>query len=220
MTTGISYFYLARSLLLGLAVTLELAVLVMVLATIGGFLLGLMQFMSGRTIRAAIFGVALVVRGVPLIVQIYAVFFVLPMIGLTFSAFISATIALSLFYSVTIGEIVRGGLEGVPRGQMQGALALGFLPWQAVRVIVLPQTLRAILPPLVNQYVSSIKGTALVSLVGVEEFMQTGREAIDRTLLTIQILAFVWLGYTLVCYPLTLLGRYLERRVNRGFRGI
>lgn len=206
------------SLLRGLAVTLELAAVVLVLGTVGGVLGGILYVWAGRTVRTLVTAFVFVARGVPLLVQIFAVFFILPLFGLKFSGFTSAALALSVFATATITEIVRGGIEAIPRGQLQAALSLGFLFAQAMRTIVLPQAARIILPPLVSQFVFLVKGTSLVSLVGVAELMYSGREVIERTLLGFQIMAMIWLIYTVICYPLTALGRRLEARVQRGLR--
>lgn len=209
-----SFLYLLR----GLAVTLELAAVVLVLGTVGGVLGGTLYVWAGWPIRALLTGFVFVTRGVPLLVQVFGMFFILPLVGLKFSGFTSAALALSLFATATITEIVRGGIEAIPRGQLQAALSLGFLYAQAMRTIVLPQAARIILPPLVSQFVFLVKGTSLVSLVGVAELMYSGREVIERTLLGFQIMAMIWLIYTVICYPLTALGRRLEARMQRGLR--
>lgn len=209
-----SFLYLLR----GLTVTLELAAVVLVLGTGGGVLGGTLYVWAGRPVRALVTAFVFVSRGVPLLVQVFAMFFVLPLFGLKLSGFTSAAVALSLFATATITEIVRGGIEAIPRGQLQAALSMGFRYAQAMWTIVLPQAARIILPPLVSQFVLLIKATSLVSLVGVAELMYSGREVIERTLGGFEVMAMIWVIYTAICYPLTALARRLEARMQRGLR--
>jgi polar amino acid transport system permease protein len=211
---SISILTIMPLLLRGFGVTLLLTVLSLGIGTAFGMLLGCLYAWGGRVLRAVLFVFVTVVRGVPLVVQVFAVFFVLPAYGIKFSAVTSAAIALSLFASFTIMEIVRGGIEAVPREQFQAALSLGFSFTGAMRTVVLPQALRSMTPALVNQAVFMIKATSVVSLFGVAEFLYVSKEQIERTLMGFEIMAFVWIAYTIVCYPLTALGRRVENRLR------
>jgi ABC-type amino acid transport system permease subunit len=111
-------------------------------------------------------------------------------------------------------EIVRGGIEAVPRAQFQAALSLGFSNAGAMTTVVLPQAMRSMMPSLVNQAVFMVKATSVVSLFGVTEFLYVAKEQIERTLMGFEIMAIVWIAYTLVCYPLTALGRWFEGRLK------
>lgn len=214
MDRSISILTIMPLLLRGFGVTLLLTVLSLGIGTVFGTLLGCLYAWGGRVLRAVLFVFVTVVRGVPLVVQVFAVFFVLPAYGIKFSAVTSAAIALSLFASFTIMEIVRGGIEAVPREQFQAALSLGFSFTGAMRTVVLPQALRSMTPALVNQAVFMIKATSVVSLFGVAEFLYVSKEQIERTLMGFEIMAFVWIAYTIVCYPLTALGRRVENRLR------
>jgi polar amino acid transport system permease protein len=126
-------------------------------------------------------------------------------------------VALTIFASVTIAEIFRGGILAVPRSQTEGALALGLSPLRAFVLIVLPQALRVVLPGMISQFIFLIKASALISLLGVSEMMHVGREIIERTLQGFEVMSLIWILYTLVCLPLGIFGRWLERRLsNRG----
>ena len=201
-------------LLRGFGATLQLALLALVFGTVGGVLLGCLYVWGGRVVRVALFTVLTVVRGVPLVVQVFAVFFVLPIYGMKFSAMTSAAIALTAFAALTVMEIVRGGIAAVPREQYQAARSLGFPFLAALTTVVLPQALRIMTPSLVNQAVFLVKATSVVSLFGVTEFMFTAKEQIERTLLGFEIMAIVWIAYTIICFPLTLLGRRVENRLT------
>ena len=214
----VALYYVLLQLFSALATTLELAAIAIVLGVAIGVVLGMLHVWGGRAIRGALFVLVSLIRGIPLVVQVFAVFFVLPSIGIKFSGFTSAAIALTAFASFTVMEIVRGGIQAIPREQMQAALSLGFLYVGAMRTIVLPQAFRIVLPALVNQSVFMIKATSVVSLFGVGEFLFVAKENIERTLMSFEIMAFVWIVYTAICYPLTLLGRRWEARLQaRGF---
>jgi polar amino acid transport system permease protein len=205
-------------LLRGLMITLELAAIVLAVGTVAGIFGGVLFVWGGRPVRALMSGFIFIVRGIPLLCQVFIVFFVLPLIGLRFSPFVSAALALSIFAFATITEIVRGGIQTIPHGQFEGAISLGFRYWQAMRTIILPQAFRILLPPLINQFVFLIKATSLISLLGVAELMYTGREVIERTLLGFEVMMMIWFIYTAVCYPLTLLGRRMEALAQKGVR--
>jgi polar amino acid transport system permease protein len=205
---------IAPLLLRGFGVTLLLTAISIVLGTVFGTLLGCLYAWGGRLLRAVLFLIVTAVRGVPLVVQVFAVFFVLPAYGIKLSAVASAAVALTMFASFTIMEIVRGGIEAVPKAQFQAALSLGFSFAGAMRTVVLPQALRSMTPSLVNQAVFMLKATSVVSLFGVAEFLYISKEQIERTLMGFEIMAFVWLAYTIICYPLTALGRRIEERLR------
>lgn len=202
-------------LLKGLMVTLELSVLVLGIGTIGGFLLGLLHTMKSRLISIPILAFVFLSRGVPLLVQIFFVYLVLPLYGVLFSAFFSALLALSLFAVATISEIIRGAIEAVPNGQILAGKALGMQRWQINAYVILPQAFRSILPPLVAQFVLLIKATSLVSLVGVTELMQTGREIIEREVSGFEVMLLVMFIYTIVCWPLSSLAYHLQVRIEQ-----
>ncbi|MCC7275667.1 MAG: amino acid ABC transporter permease [Alphaproteobacteria bacterium] len=201
-------------LLRGFLATLELAAVALVLGTAGGVVLGCLYAWGGKLLRALLFALLTLVRGIPLVVQVFAVFFVLPVYGIKFSAMASAAIALTGFAALTTMEVVRGGIAAVPREQFQAARSLGFPFTTALTTVVLPQALRIMTPALVNQAVFLVKATSVVSLFGVTEFMFTAKEQIERTLLGFEIMAIVWIVYTVVCYPMTLLGRRIESRLK------
>ena len=208
-------------LLRGLVVTIELAAIVLAIGSVCGVLGGVLWVWGGPVMRWTFTGVIFVVRGIPLLVQVFIVFFLLPLFGLKLSAFVSAALALSIFATATITEIVRGGIESVPRGQIDAAMAVGFSPAQAMRFVVLPQAMMSILPPLITQFVFLVKTTSIISLLGVPELMLSGREVIERTLLGFEVMTMIWILYTAICYPLTVLGRRLEAVLQaRGFQSV
>jgi His/Glu/Gln/Arg/opine family amino acid ABC transporter permease subunit len=192
---------------------------VLIIGTVGGILGGVLWDISGRAVRAVFtLGITLS-RGIPLLVQVFIVFFILPFFGIRLSGFTTSVVALSLFAGATITEIVRGGIMAVPHGQIDAAKSIGFTYPLAMRIVILPQAFRSILPPLITQFVFLIKATSIISLLGVPELMLAGREVIERTLLGFEVMTMIWLFYTVICYPLTVVGRRLEANLQRrGFR--
>lgn len=211
---------IALRLLIGLTASLELAALVLLLGTAGGVVLATISNFGGRLGRAFLFTILYLARGIPLLVWIFAIFFVLPHVGLRLSAFTTAAVALTLFASVTIAEIFRGGILAVPRSQTEAGLALGLSPLRSFILIVLPQALRVVLPGMISQFVFLVKASALISLLGVSEMMHVGREIIERTLQGFEVMALIWIFYTMVCLPLGMFGRWLERRLAVGGQGV
>lgn len=206
---------IAVRLLIGLGASLELAVLVLIFGTAGALVLTTLANFCGWIGRAFMMASLYLARGIPLLVWIFAIFFVLPHAGLRLSAFTTAALALTIFASVTIAEIFRGGLLAVPRSQTEAALALGLSPLRAFLLVVLPQALRVVLPGMISQFVFLIKASALISLLGVAEMMHVGREIIERTLQGFEVMSLIWVFYTAVCLPLGIFGRWLERRLSQ-----
>jgi polar amino acid transport system permease protein len=201
-------------LLKGFLVSLQLAAVVLVAGTIFGFLGGILAIAGGRPLRAVINAAVIVVRGVPLLIQVFAVFYVLPLIGPTLSPFVTAATALTLFATITITEIVRGSIAAIPAGQAEAARALGLRTVHVFGLVILPQAMRAIIPSLVGQFVWLIKGTAIISLLGVPELMHSAKAIIERTLRGFEVMALVWLYYTAICLPLSLISRRIETKLR------
>ncbi|HVY42620.1 MAG TPA: amino acid ABC transporter permease [Hyphomicrobiaceae bacterium] len=208
-------------LLEGLALTVELALVVLAIGTVWGLIGGVLSVLGGPILRGVFTALIFMVRGVPLLIQVFVVFYLLPLWGLKLSAFATAALALSVFATATIVEIVRGGIEAIPSGQTEAAMAVGFSRIQTMRFVVLPQAMRSMMPALITQFVLLVKATSIVSLLGVPELMMAGREVIERTLLGLPVMAMIWLLYSAICYPLTVFGRRLEGAMaRRGFQPV
>ena len=158
-------------------------------------------------------------RGMPVLWQFYLIYFVLPATGvewLKFEAFPAAVIALSLYTSTYVSEIVRAGVEAVPKGQVEAARALGMSKWQTLGHVILPQALKLMIPPMTGVYVLIIKGTSVVSVIGITELLRAGEQAALRypsELMTLY--GLVALLYFVCCYPVLRLGRWAETKFGR-----
>ncbi len=199
----------------GVALTLYLAVASCVLSFIGGLILGLLSISRNRVIRYGILVVINAVRGIPLLMVIFWMYFLVPsLLGRPVPESQTVVTALTLFTSAYMAQIVRAGIEGIPRGQMEAALSTGLHHWQAMIYVVLPQGLRNMVPSFVNQFVSLIKDTSLAYIVGVSELTHVATQVNNRSMIfPTEIFLFVAVVYFIICFVFTSLSRWLERRL-------
>ncbi|MBZ9601169.1 amino acid ABC transporter permease [Phyllobacterium chamaecytisi] len=198
----------------GLGMTIALSGISLVLGTILGFALGVLRT-SGSRLLDSIIGLWVdLIRGTPFLVQIFLIFFILPELGVELDAFTAGIIALTNLAACFICEIVAAGIRSVPTGQVEAALASGLSQWQRMRQVVLPQAMRVSLPPLVGQYVLLIKDSSVVSAIGLTDLTRVGWLVVQRVPNGLLVFAIVGIGYFVVCYPLILLARRLERRMS------
>lgn len=156
-----------------------------------------------------------IIRGTPLAFQLFVVYFVLPDLGVTISAFWSGVLALAVNYSAYEAEIMRLGIQSVPVGQMEAALSLGMSRVLAVRRIILPQAIRTVIPATANDFIALYKDTAVCSVIAVEELSKQYSVAAKSTGLYLQMAIMASLLYLAMSYPLSLLATWLERRLKR-----
>jgi len=215
---NLSYFFVGRypkGTLGGVGLTLYLAVVSLALSFIGGLVLGLLSVSRNRLLRWGSMTVIQTIRGMPLLMVIFWMFFLLPaMLGGGMTAAWTIIVALTLFTSAYMSEIVRAGITGIPKGQMEAAISTGLSHGQAMFHIILPQALRNMIPSFVNQFVSMIKDTSLAFIVGVTELTQIATQINNRTMLyPTEIFIFIAVIYFIVCFAFTELSRWLERRL-------
>ncbi|MCM0080117.1 amino acid ABC transporter permease [Geomonas sp. Red32] len=215
---NITYFMIGRypnGPLGGFALTIWLAVVSCVLSLFGGLVLGLLSISRQRLIRIPVMVFINTVRGLPLLMVIFWMYFLLPLIlGKTTPESETVIMGLTLFTSAYMSQIVRAGIEGIPKGQTEAALSTGLKPWQAMLYIVLPQGLRNMIPSFVNQFVSLIKDTSLAFIVGVSELTHVATQINNRTMAyPTEIFIFIAAVYFVICYAFTSLSRLLERKL-------
>ncbi|MDR6634782.1 polar amino acid transport system permease protein [Phyllobacterium sp. 1468] len=198
----------------GLGMTIALSGISLVLGTILGFALGVLRTSGSRMLDSIIGLWVDLIRGTPFLVQIFLIFFILPELGVELGAFTAGIIALTNLAACFICEIVAAGIRSVPTGQVEAALASGLSQWQRMRQVVLPQAMRVSLPPLVGQYVLLIKDSSVVSAIGLTDLTRVGWLVVQRVPNGLLVFAIVGIGYFVVCYPLILLARRLERRMS------
>ncbi|MBC8104466.1 MAG: ABC transporter permease subunit [Cytophagales bacterium] len=199
-------------LLAGARMTLLLTGLTLLLGMPGGLLIALARLSGFAPLKLLATAFVEVVRGTPLLMQIYVIYFVLPAAGLSLGPFVASVAALSLNASAYISEIFRAGIESIDTGQREAARALGMTGSAAMRWVILPQTVRRVLPPLTNEAVALLKDSSLVSVVALAELMRVGKEVATNSGSPTTIYLAVALLYLLMTLPLTFLVRRLEQR--------
>ena len=189
-------------LLGGLGLTVGLSLLTMAASLVLGLLVALARLSPWSPLQAAAAAYSDFLRGTPLLVQLLWVYYSIPILtGVAFSPFVSAAIALTLNLSAFVSEVYRAGIASIGRGQREAALALGMSNWQAMRRVILPQSVRRVLPPLGSIWVSLFKDTALVSVIAVPELMYRGKVLSIETYRPLEVYTAVALIYFVVTYP-------------------
>ncbi|MCQ4055381.1 amino acid ABC transporter permease [Aeromonas sp. SG16] len=200
-------------LAVGAGQTLAISLLAILFATLGGVAYGVLAQQGGRSVRGLLRLYLELFRVVPVLVWLYLFFFGLPIFfGLDIPAFWCAVLVLALWGASEVGEVVRGGLNSLARGQQEVGLALGLSTWQLYRHVLLPQALQRLTPPTINIYTRIIKTSSLAVLIGVVEVIKVGQQIIERTYGSLLIYGLLFLFFFLVCYPLSLASRRLEQQ--------
>lgn len=201
----------------GLALTLILAVMGLLLSLPLGLALGLMRVSPWAWLRLPVTGFVYLVRGIPLLMVVFWAYFFLPSItGVKTNQFWTMLIALVVFDAAYLAEIVRAGIQGLPKGQMECARSLGLPYLKAMRCVVLPQALRNSLPSLVNQFISTIKETSLGYIIGLTEVSFIANQ-INTLAFTkpVEVFGILGLTYFILCFGLSRFAQWVERRPAR-----
>lgn len=211
-TVGYTSTWVLGPLTKGLWVTLWLSAISGVIALFIGLGTGLARVSKNYTVSALAIIYVEFIRGTPLLVQIFLAYF---FIGTVFdlSRNVAGIGALSLFAGAYVAEIVRAGIQSIPRGQMEAARSLGMTVPQAMAEIILPQALKRILPPLSGQFISLIKDSSLVSVIAITDLTKSGREIITSTFATFEVWLVVAAMYLLLTSVLSQVVFYMERRL-------
>lgn len=209
----------------GLKGTLRIAVISVVASTLIGVSLGTLLTIRFWPTRALIRGYIEIWRGLPLIVTMFIIFFAFPAIGsqLEFDPFTAGTIGLTLWGSAQVAEATRGAVQSIPREQHEAASALGF-GWLGRHVyVILPQALRRLIPPLVSLLVGIVLNSTLVQVIGGNELLESAERSVERLaapppsgifeIHALEIYGAVMVVFFLICFPLTRLAAFLERRL-------
>ncbi|MEZ2311496.1 amino acid ABC transporter permease [Paraburkholderia sp. RCC_158] len=201
----------------GIVLTILLSLSALVIAFPLGILVALARISPFRFLRAPATGLVYMVRGIPLLMVIFWVYFLVPVLtGYPVTGFVTMLCALVIYDSAYLGEIIRAGIEGLPKGQTEASRALGMSYMKTMRAVILPQALYNVVPSMVTQFVSTIKETSLGYIINVQE-ISFAADQINNRLLTkpFPVYLILALSYFALCYALTQLAQYLERRVTR-----
>jgi len=195
--------YISRlmpALLAGLDTTLSVFFLTLVLSIPLGIIVALGRLSNIKPLVAVMKFYIWVMRGTPLLLQIVFIFFGLPIIGITFDRYPAAILAFVLNYAAYFGEIFRGGIESIDKGQYDAAKVLGFTPVKTYQRIILPQMIKIVLPSVANEVITLVKDTALVYVVGLGELLRAGKIASNRdaSLVPLILVGIIYLVLTAV----------------------
>jgi len=198
----------------GILQTFQVTVLSIVFATLVGLLAGIGRISRIRFINRAATVYVEVVRGIPLLVQLFYIYYALGKI-VQVPRITAAVVAMTICYGAYMAEIFRAGIQAVPRGQMEAALALGLTRGQALRRIILPQTIRIVLPPIGNEFIALLKDSSLVSILAVSDLLRRGREYASRTFYYFESYTVVALVYLVMTLFFSRLVAIMEERLSR-----
>lgn len=213
---AMQYFSYLPLLAQGAVTTIELSLLGMIFAVGIGLLLALIRLYGGPVFgRVAALYIELI-RGTPLLIQLFFIFYGLPNIGIKFTPFVAAVIGLALNYSAYEAEVYRAGLQSVPKGQMDAAFSLGMSRLQALWHVVIPQATRVVLPPMTNDFISLLKDSSLVSVITMVELTKVYGQLASTYYDYFGIGLLTAGAYFLIGLPFVRLAKWVERRYSRG----
>ena len=201
-----------RKFLQGWLVTVALSLAALVLSTLIGGVTAIMLRSGNALLEAAARVYVELIRGTPLLVQLLIGFYVIATaVGLE-NRYLAGVLLLSLFSGAYMAEIFRGGLDAIPKAQIDSGRAIGLAPWQILRLVVLPQAVRIVLPSVAGQLVSLVKDSSLLSVIAISEFTLAAQEVNAFTYSTLESYLPLAAGYLLLTLPLSALARWLEQR--------
>ena len=199
----------------GLTMTIPLTIISFAIAMVIAIITALVQFAGIKVLKEIARFYVWVVRGTPLLVQLFVVFYGLPNIGILIDPFPAAVIVFSINEGAYSAETIRAALEAVPRGQMEAGECVGMTYLQIIRRIVLPQALRIAFPPLSNSLIAMVKDTSLAANITVTEMFMATQRIVARTYEPLALYIEVGLIYLVFCTVLTRLQRYGEKKLGR-----
>ena len=202
----------------GLKWTLALTIIGFIGGGIFGLCVALARVADSPAIQRASTAYIAIFQGTPLLMQLFLVFFGMNIFGFAVNPWIAAMIALTLHASAFLGDIWRGGIQAVPKGQTEAANALGLHYISRMKDVVLPQAFKISLPATIGFLVQLIKGTSLAAIVGFVELSRAGQIVSNQTFRPLTVFAIVGIIYFLICWPLSLWGAGVERRMQANSR--
>lgn len=202
-------------LLQGAVITIQITVMAVGCGFFIGMIAALANLSRFKIVRLLVKCYVELFRGTPLLVQIFMIYFALPMvIGQSINPYVAAVTACSINSGAYVSEIFRAGIQSIDKGQMEAGRSLGLTWAQTMRYIVMPQAFKAIIPPLGNEFIAMMKDTSLVSVIGFEELTRRGQVIIARTYGSFEIWTAVAIIYLIMTLSISQLVAFLERRYN------
>jgi His/Glu/Gln/Arg/opine family amino acid ABC transporter permease subunit len=198
-------------LFIGLWATVRICTLAMVFGAALGIVAGLCLLSRPRLLRWTAKAYVDVIRGTPLLIQLLLIYFALPAIGIRLTEFWAGVVALSINAGGFIAEAVRGALGAVDAGQSEAAMSIGMTRWETLQIILLPQAARAFLPPLTNELISLVKGSAILSVISVYELTRAGQQIIATDFAPVEIYLLLAIYYYVLISVISFFARMIER---------
>ncbi|MDB5820912.1 MAG: polar amino acid transporter, inner rane subunit [Rhizobacter sp.] len=198
--------------------TLWISLIAIVLSFVLGFVIAEIGILGGRVAGFVTSCVTEAVRGIPLLVFVFLVYYLLPKVGLNVDTMISGCVALSVFFAMYVAEILRGAFRTISKVQTEAGMALGMSAWKIQTIVLLPQALRIALPSLMNLAAIVIKATSVVSIIGVWELTMATNELVMRTLAPFTFFVAALVMYFILCYGTVRSATWLSARLNRSQR--
>ena len=201
-------------LLQGCVMTIELTVITLIIGTILGILFALMKLANNIVLKLISGFYTWIIRGTPMLLQLFFFYYGLPFVGLKLSPFQAAIIGLGLNSGAYMAEIIRGGILSIDKGQFEAAKALGFSYTETMRKIILPQTFKVIIPPVGNEFITILKDTSLVSTIAMVELMRSAQQMYATTFKPIEIFLTAGVLYLLMTTIFTSVFSFYEKKLS------
>ncbi|MGL4534279.1 MAG: amino acid ABC transporter permease [Fusobacteriaceae bacterium] len=205
-------------ILKGLNITLGIYLVTVIFSLPLGIILALGKNSKYFLVRKTISAYSWIFRGTPLLLQLFFVYYGLPVIGITMSPFLGASITFIINYTAYLCEIFRGSIQGIDEGQYEAAKVLGMGYWQTMYRIILPQALRTAIPPLSSEAVTLVKDTALVSVIGMAEILRNSKEIVSREFTITPFLLAGGVYLVLSSIILLMFRKYEKKVMNNGYK--
>lgn len=201
----------------GAVVTVEITAASLLLGCVLGLLIGIARLDPSKKLAYGLAtGYVTFIRGTPLLVQLFLLFFGLPQFNILLPAFACGVLGLGIYSGAYVSEIVRGAIQSIDRGQMEAARSLGMSYRQAMRIIILPQAVVRMIPPLGNEFIALIKNSALVSLLTIADLMHEGQKIISVSYRSLEVYLAIAFVYLILTSLTGLLLRHMETRLRAG----
>jgi polar amino acid transport system permease protein len=201
-------------LMQGVWITLLLTISATILATLFGLITASAQLFGGLALRLVAETYLYLIRGVPLLVLLFAMYYALPYAGINIDPLSGGTLVIAIYFAAFMADVFRGAVLAVSQGQWEAGRAIGLRTPRILADIVLPQAIRVAGPPYINTVIMLVKGTSLVSIIGLADVTFVGRQIVERTLAPFEVFGGVALIYFAICFALSRCGAYLERRTS------
>ncbi|MBN9028661.1 MAG: ABC transporter permease [Rhizobiales bacterium 63-7] len=205
--------WIARYVILsGLGMSMSISALAIIAGSVVGVFVGLALVYGGGVLRFLVRAYTDIIRGTPVLVLVLASYYVSAAVGLDLGPFSAGVLALAIFCSSHVGEIVRGALQAIPRGQTEAAKAIGLTFNQTFTSVLWPQAMRQCLPAWVNTAAEMVKASTLLSVIGVAELLLRTQEIISRNFMSLQFYFLAGALYFIVNFGIERFGKYVERK--------